>query len=86
MSDDEKQTEQSFALRIVESVGDFSEDEWNHLAGTSRQDGNYNRLFPAHFFWRWNNQAPCHNRLAGCLTISASRTIRGILSGQFPIT
>ncbi|MCL7998292.1 GNAT family N-acetyltransferase [Brucella sp. 21LCYQ03] len=42
MNDDERQTEQSFALRIVESVGEFSEDEWNHLAGTSRQDGNYN--------------------------------------------
>ncbi|MCK4203417.1 GNAT family N-acetyltransferase [Brucella pituitosa] len=42
MSDDERQTEQSFVLRIVEGIGDFSEDEWNRLAGTSRQGGNYN--------------------------------------------
>lgn len=42
MSDDERQTEQSFVLRVVEGIGDFSEDEWNHLAGTSRQGGSYN--------------------------------------------
>ncbi len=40
MGDDERQTEQSFVLRVVEGIGDFSEDEWNRLAGTSRQGGN----------------------------------------------
>ncbi|OYR19253.1 GNAT family N-acetyltransferase [Brucella thiophenivorans] len=49
MSDDERQTEQSFALRVVESIDDFSIEEWNRLAGTSPQDGNYNPFISRHF-------------------------------------
>ena len=42
MSHDYPHDEQSFVLRIVEKVSDFTEEEWNNLAGTSRQDANYN--------------------------------------------
>ncbi|MBV2144610.1 GNAT family N-acetyltransferase [Falsochrobactrum sp. TDYN1] len=42
MSDKDKQTEQSFVLRVVESIDDFTQDEWNSLAGASRQDTAYN--------------------------------------------
>lgn len=42
MSDEDKQTEQSFVLRIVENIDDFTQDEWSGLAGASRQDTAYN--------------------------------------------
>ncbi|PWL17806.1 GNAT family N-acetyltransferase [Falsochrobactrum shanghaiense] len=34
--------EQGFVLRVVESIDDFTQDEWNTLAGASRQDRDYN--------------------------------------------
>lgn len=42
MSDENRQMEQGFVLRVVESIDDFTQDEWNTLAGASRQDRIYN--------------------------------------------
>jgi len=49
MNDDERQTEQSFALRVVESISDFSDEEWNGLAGTFPQGKNYNPFISRNF-------------------------------------
>ncbi|WHS31136.1 GNAT family N-acetyltransferase [Brucella sp. NM4] len=42
MNDEDPHSEESFVLRIVENINEFTEDEWSSLAGASRQDANYN--------------------------------------------
>lgn len=42
MDDEDREKEQGFVLRVVDGIGGFTEDEWNSLAGASRQDETYN--------------------------------------------
>jgi predicted N-acyltransferase len=42
VNDEDPHSEESFVLRIVENISEFTEDEWSSLAGASRQDANYN--------------------------------------------
>ena len=42
MSEAENQDGQDFVLRVVDNIGDFTDDEWDCLAGASRQDADYN--------------------------------------------
>ncbi|MEJ5019570.1 GNAT family N-acetyltransferase [Ochrobactrum vermis] len=49
MNDEDPQNEQSFVLRVVENISEFTADEWNGLVGASRQDINYNPFITRNF-------------------------------------
>ncbi|ENS77000.1 peptidogalycan biosysnthesis protein [Brucella melitensis] len=66
MSDHDPPDGQSFVLRVVENINDFTEDEWNSIAGTSRQEQNYNP-FISRAFLAALEQSGCVSRKAGRL-------------------
>lgn len=66
MSDHDPPDGQSFVLRVVENINDFTEDEWNSIAGTSRQEQNYNP-FISRAFLAALEQSGCVSRKAGWL-------------------
>ncbi len=49
MNDEDPQNEQSFVLRVVENISEFTANEWNSLVGASRQDINYNPFITRDF-------------------------------------
>ncbi|MEN5246577.1 GNAT family N-acetyltransferase [Brucella pseudintermedia] len=49
MNDEDPQNEQSFVLRVVENISEFTADEWNSLVGASRQDPHYNPFISRNF-------------------------------------
>lgn len=49
VNDEDPQNEQSFVLRIVENISEFTKDEWNGLVGASRQDANFNPFITRNF-------------------------------------
>ncbi|PQA73005.1 GNAT family N-acetyltransferase [Brucella oryzae] len=49
MNDEDPQNEQSFVLRVVENISEFTADEWNSLVGASRQDTHYNPFITRNF-------------------------------------
>ena len=49
MNDEDPQNEQSFVLRVVENISEFTADEWNSLVGASRQDAHYNPFITRNF-------------------------------------
>lgn len=49
MNDEDPQNEQSFVLRVVENISEFTADEWNNLVGASRQDAHYNPFITRKF-------------------------------------
>ncbi|WP_343314508.1 GNAT family N-acetyltransferase [Brucella sp. BE17] len=66
MSDENREEEQGFILRVVESIGDFSESQWSELAGTSRQDSAYNP-FITHAFLSALEESGSVSRQSGWL-------------------
>ncbi len=66
VSDHDPPDGQSFVLRVVENINDFTEDEWNSIAGTSRQEQNYNP-FISRAFLAALEQSGCVSRKAGWL-------------------
>jgi len=49
VNDEDPQNEQSFVLRVVENISEFTADEWNSLVGASRQDPHYNPFISRNF-------------------------------------
>ncbi|MHC5230248.1 GNAT family N-acetyltransferase [Brucella sp. LJL56] len=49
MNDEDPQNEQSFVLRVVENISEFTANEWNSLVGASRQGINYNPFITRDF-------------------------------------
>ncbi|RQP19284.1 MAG: GNAT family N-acetyltransferase, partial [Brucella intermedia] len=49
MNDEDPRNEQSFVLRVVENISEFTKDEWSSLVGASRQDANYNPFITRNF-------------------------------------
>src|SRR5690606_28331681 len=49
VNDEDPQNEQSFVLRVVENISEFTADEWNSLVGASRQDTHYNPFITRNF-------------------------------------
>ncbi|MGU3398769.1 GNAT family N-acetyltransferase [Brucellaceae bacterium D45D] len=66
MSDEDREEELGFVLRVVESIDDFTKEEWINLVGTSRQDGAYNP-FISHAFLSALEQSGSVSRQSGWL-------------------
>ncbi|MBB5701803.1 hypothetical protein FHS76_001665 [Ochrobactrum daejeonense] len=66
MNHEDPRNEQSFALRVVEGISDFTADEWNSLVGASRQDTDYNP-FITHEFLSALEKSGSVSRQAGWL-------------------
>jgi len=66
VSDEDREEEQSFVLRVVESIDDFTKEEWITLAGASRQDSTYNP-FISHAFLSALEQSGSVSRQSGWL-------------------
>lgn len=66
MSDEDREEEQGFVLRVVESIDDFTKEEWINLAGASRQDSTYNP-FISHAFLSALEQSGSVSRQSGWL-------------------
>ena len=49
MNDEDPHNEQSFVLRVVDNISEFTADEWTGLVGASRQDTNYNPFITRNF-------------------------------------
>jgi len=49
VNDEDPRNEQSFVLRVVENISEFTKDEWSSLVGASRQDANYNPFITRNF-------------------------------------
>ncbi len=80
MNDEDPQNEQSFVLRVVENISEFTADEWNSLVGASRQDAHYNPFITRTSCWLWKNQARFHEKRAGFRAICALKMIRATSS------
>ncbi len=95
MNDAEAQGEQGFVLRVVDSVDDFTESEWNGLAGAARRDADYNPFISRAFLSALERSGsvsrkagwlPRHLRLeddAGTLIGVAPNYLKGHSQGEY---